>query len=87
MITGAVARHRLDVAARRLQPRYTARKLTRNPRQDVYAALDFDGAITTRLGVKATPPVFQVLVFGRGGELLKRWKEVPDVEQLAAALK
>jgi hypothetical protein len=87
MIANVVARHRLDAEAKRLQPRYALKKLARNPRQDVHAVLDFDGTIATLLGVKATPPVFQVLVLGRNGELLRRWTEVPKAEELAAILK
>jgi hypothetical protein len=31
--------------------------------------------------------VFRIFVFGRNGELLQRWDDVPTAEQLAEALK
>jgi hypothetical protein len=82
----AIARHRLDAEAKRLQARYTAKNLTQNARKDVCAVLDFDGAIAAQFR-SPTAPGFQVLALGRQGELLQRWTEVPTAEQLAAVLK
>ena len=87
MLVKALARRRLDAEAHRLQLRYTAMKLPRNPRSDVYAVLDFDGTIARRLGASANSTAFQVWVLGRKGELLKHWDEVPSAEQLALVLK
>jgi hypothetical protein len=86
MLLSLLARHRLDVEAQRLQPRYTAKKLARNARADVFAVLDFDGAIAAKLGVVGVPPPFQVLVLGPEGQLLHRWSDVPSAAELAAGL-
>jgi hypothetical protein len=80
-------RRRLDSEARRLQTRYDQLKIVRNARQDVSAVADFDGTITTQLGAQPTSALFHVFVFGRNGELLKQWNDVPTAEDLAAALK
>ena len=87
MILNALARRRLNAEAKRLQPRYLAKKLTRDPRGDVFAVLDFDGAIAGKLGIPVGSSVFQVLVLDRKGKLLERWTDVPTAEQLAAVLK
>jgi hypothetical protein len=87
MILSALARRRLDAEAKRLQLRYTAKQLNRNPRNDVFAVLDFGGEVAATLGIAARSASFQVLVLGRNGELLQRWTEVPTAEQLAAVLK
>jgi hypothetical protein len=86
-LLSGVARQRLDAEAKRLQPRYLAKKLARNPRRDVYAVLDFDGAIAAKLAMPAGSSGFQVLVLGRKGELLGRWMELPTAQQLAAVVK
>jgi hypothetical protein len=86
-LLSGVARHRLDAEAKRLQPRYLAKKLARNPRRDVYAVLDFDGVIAAKLATPAGSSGFQVLVLGRKGELLGRWTEPPTAQQLAAVVK
>ena len=80
-------RHRLDSEARRLQTRYDQQKIARAARSDVFAAADFDGAITTQLKSKWTADLFHVFVFGKNGELRKKWSELPSAEELATALK
>jgi len=87
MIVNAVVRHRLDAEAKRLQPRYVAKKIARNPRSDVYAVADFDGTIASQFGIPADSTSFQVLVLDRKGELLRRWTDVPTAEELAAVVK
>lgn len=84
-IANMMARRRLDAEAKRLQPRYVAKKLTRNPRRDVFAVLDSDGKAAASLGIEANLP-FRVLVLSGKGELLQRWTNVPTAEQLAAVL-
>ena len=85
LLFNVLARRRLDAEARRLQSRYAAKNLTRNPRSDVFAVLDFDGSISARLEMAPTIP-FQVVVLGRKGELLKRWDAVPSAPELSAVL-
>jgi hypothetical protein len=87
MIMTSLMRRRLDSEARRLQSRYDQLKIARNARQDVSAVADFDGAITKLLGGQPAADLFRVFVFGRNGELLKQWNEVPKPEELAVALK
>ena len=74
---------RVDSEARQLQARYDRLKITRNARQDVFAAADFDGAIITQLKSQWSAELFRVFVFGRNGELLKQWNDVPSGEELA----
>ena len=86
-ILRSLIRSRLDGEARRLQSRYDQLKIARNARQDVFAAADFDGAITTQLGSKPEVNLFRVFVFGKNGEMLKQWDDVPGAEELADTLK
>jgi hypothetical protein len=86
-IIKAVARRRLDGEAKQLQPRYKTKNIARDPRKDVFAAADFDGAIGSQFGIASDSSAFQVLVLGRKGELLRRWTEVPTADELTAALK
>jgi len=83
----AAIRHRLDSEAQRLQKRYQEHQISREARHDVFAAADFDGAIATKLDLKPDLAAFHVFVFGKNGELLKQWNDVPSEDELAAALK
>jgi len=85
-VSAILARRRLDAESKRLQPRYAAKKLARNPRGDVFAVLDFDGSAALNLGIGANSSQFQVLVLNGKGELLQRWTNVPTSDQLAAVL-
>ena len=80
-------RHRLDTEARRLQTRYTAKKISHDARLDVFAVPDFDGELVRQLGVPFEAADFRVFVFGRKGELLREWKGVPTARELAAVVK
>ena len=86
-ILRSVIRHRLDSEAERLQKRYDERKIARSPRLDVFAVADFDGSITAQFGLKPETKLFKALVFGKDGELLKQWDDVPTAEELSSALK
>ena len=86
-VMSAMMRHRLDAEAHRLQSRYDQLKIDRNARQDVFAVADFGGAIAVQLGSKSESGLFRVFVFGKNGELLKQWSDVPSAEELAAVLK
>jgi hypothetical protein len=87
MILGALVRRRLDAEAQRLQPRYTAKKIAHDPRRDVFAVADFDGSVVAELGARFEASDFRVFVFGRNGELLQQWNDVPTAAQLAAVVK
>jgi len=82
----SLIRRRLDAEARRLKPKYQAKQLTRNPRQDVYAVADFDGANASQLGLVNDSTPFLVLIFAGNGTLLKDWTDVPSAEELATTL-
>jgi hypothetical protein len=86
-IATAVVRHRVTEEAKRLQSRYDTNKIVRDPRQDVFTVLDFDGTASSQLGEPAGATEFCVFVFGRGGELLAQWHDVPSDKQLAAVIK
>jgi hypothetical protein len=87
MLLASVMRRRLDSEARRLQPRYDQLKIARNARQDISVIADFDGTITKQLGAQPASTLFHVFVFGRNGELLRQWNDVPKAEELSAGLK
>jgi len=80
-------RHRLDEEAKRLQRRYDAKKIARDARQDTFAVTDFDGALSSQLGAQPGSLHFRVFVFGRNGELLQQWNDVPTAADLAAVIK
>jgi hypothetical protein len=88
-VTRAVIRKRLDVEAKELKPRYVAKRLTRNPRDDVYVVADFDGTAVTRLGLSPDSTKLAVYVFNGQGTLVARFDEVPSegamVKAIAAA--
>lgn len=86
-ILAALVRRRLNGEAKRLQQRYTAKKITGDPRKDVCAVADFDGASVSQLGVLHGSTTFQVFVFGRSEELVQRWNDVPTAAELAAVMK
>ncbi len=82
-----IVRHRIDEEAKVLQTRYNARKISRPAREDIYVVTDFDGSISAQLGTQAGATGFHVFVFGRDGELLQQWDDVPSAQQLAAVVK
>jgi hypothetical protein len=86
-IATMLVRHRLDEEAKRLQRRYDAKKIARNARQDTFAVTDFDGALSSQLGAQPGSLDFRVFVFGRNGELLQQWNDVPTAADLAAVIK
>jgi len=80
-------RHRLDAEGRRLQKRYDKLKIVHDARSEVFAVADFDGAVTAQLKSKWSADLFHVFVFGKSGELIDQWSDVPSAEQLSSALK
>jgi hypothetical protein len=82
-----LVRHQLDEEAKRLQARYDEKKITRDARSDIYTVTDFDGTVSSQLGAKASAANFGVFVFGRNGELLQHWDDVPSAQELAAVIK
>ena len=86
-IATMLVRHRLDEEAKRLQRRYDAKKIARDARHDTFAVTDFDGALSSQLGAQPGSLDFRVFVFGRNGELLQQWNDVPTAADLAAVIK
>ena len=86
-IATMLVRHRLDEEAKRLQARYDAKKIARDARRDIFAVTDFDGTVSSQLGAELESLDFRVFVFGRSGELLQQWGDVPAADDLAAVLK
>lgn len=87
MILTALVRRRLDTEAERLQERYNQLKIAHAARRDVHAVADFDGKVAAELGSSQGGAAFRVFVFGRNGELLKKWDDIPDAGGLASVLK
>ncbi len=86
-IATALVRHRVNEEATRLQARYKGKGIERDARKDIFVVTDFDGSISSQLGESTGATDFCVFVFGRNGELLAQWHDVPSAEQLAAAVK
>jgi hypothetical protein len=86
-IATMIVRHRLGNEARRLQTRYDAKKIARDARSDIFTVTDFDGTAASQLGEQVEATDFRVFVFGRNGELLAQWNDVPTAEELAAVIK
>ena len=80
-------RHRVDEEAKRLQTRYDAKKISHPAREDIHVVTDFDGSIAAQLGAQSGETGFHVFVFGRAGELLQQWDDVPSAQELAAVVK
>jgi len=83
----AFIRHRMSEAAKRLQARYDAQKISRNARSDIFVVTDFDGTIASQLGQSVGATDFCVFIFGKSGALLAQWHSVPTTDELAAAIK
>lgn len=86
-IATTFVRHRVREEAKRLQERYASQKLSRDAKGDIFVVTDFDGTAASQLGKAAGATDFSVFVFGRTGELLGQWPDVPSSAQLAAVLK
>ncbi len=87
MVFMAVVRHRVDAEAKQLQSRYEAKKIDKDARRDIFVVTDFDGAAVSQLGSQLQSSTFRVFVFGRNGELLRRWDDVPLAQELAGVVK
>ena len=87
MFFTAVVRHRVDSEAKQLQSRYATRKINKDARRDIFVVTDFSGDVVSQLGRQLQSSIFCVFVFGRSGELLRQWNDVPSAQELAAVLK
>jgi hypothetical protein len=82
----ALVRRGLDTEAKRLKSRYMAKKLNRDPREDIYAVADFEGQTAEQLGLGADAAQFRVLILSANGVLLRDWSNVPSAQDLSAVL-
>jgi len=80
-----LALSRINSEAKDLKPRYRAKNLTTDPRQDIHVVFDFDGGVASQLGLKESG-TFKVFVFGPDGTLRRQWTTVPEAQELDAAL-
>lgn len=85
-LTRGIIRRRLDAEAKELKPKYVAKKLTRDPRKDVFVVADFDGAAVSKLGLAVKANEVAVFVFNGEGKLIERWNGVPPENALAKAI-
>jgi len=85
-LTKAIIRKRLTAEANRLRPKYTAKHITHDPRQDIFVVADFDGAGVTKLGLSPDSDGLGVFLFNGQGKLIARWSEVPPEDALAKAV-
>ena len=85
-LTSAI-RRRMNSEGKQLQARYDRLKIAQDARREVLVVADFDDAITAQLKTKWSNDLFRVFIFGKNGELLKQWSDVPTAEDLSAALK
>ncbi len=86
-IISALVRRRLNQEAARIQPTYTAKKVSHSPRDDLFVVADFDGAEVTKLGMSPTAEAFAVFIFDGRGRLLKQWNDLPSSEALGNVLR
>jgi len=87
LILSAIMRRRLESEGHRLQDRYDKLKIARNARRDVSAVPDFDGTIARQLGMEPGAGLFHIFVFGKNGNPIKEWSDVPPAGEFSAALK
>ena len=80
-------RHGIDEETKRLQTRYNAKKISRPAREDIHVVTDFDDSISAQLGAQSGDTGLHVFVFGRNGELLQQWDDVPSAQELAVVVK
>jgi len=85
-IATSLIRHRINIEAAQLQRQYDARGIRKDAHRDVFVIADFEGTITQRLATRPDAAAFGVFVFGRDGELLRQWEDVPTGADLAAVV-
>jgi hypothetical protein len=76
----------LTKEAKRIQPFYLKNGSSRNPRLDVSAIPDHTGAVCTPLGIAAPLGTLWVIVYGRKGEVFRRWDDLKNYAELQQAV-
>lgn len=85
-LTTGIIRRRLDAEAKEIKPKYVAKQLSRDPRQDIFVVADFDGSAVGHLGLTPMAGDVAVFVFSGDGKLVERWNGVPAEGALARAI-
>jgi hypothetical protein len=85
-LTRTIIRQRLDAEGRKLKPEYDAKRITRDPRKDIFVVADFDGSAVKQLGLTPENAALEVFVFDPRGKLIERWNAVPPEDSLAKAI-
>lgn len=85
-LTKAIIRNRLDAEAKTLKPQYAAKKLTRDPRRDMFVVADFDGTAVAHLGIAPESNTVACFVFNGAGKLINRWTGVPPPNAVPEAI-
>lgn len=83
----SAARRRANSEGKQLQMRYDRLKIDQDARQAVVVVTDFDDAITTQFRTKWSSDLFRVFIFGKKGDLIKEWTDLPTTDELSAAMK
>lgn len=79
-------RDNMDEEAERLEAVYKSKGSPRDPRKDLSATADFDGAITKRLGFGKPSEDLRAVLFDRNGAVIERWEKVPNSQVLLQAV-
>ncbi len=85
-VTRGMIRRRLDAEAKDLKSGYERRKITHEPRDDLFVIPDFDGSAVKKLGLSPESGELAVFIFNGAGKLVQRWHEVPPDDSLAKAI-
>jgi len=85
-LTRTIIRKRMDGEAQELKDDYAAKKLSRDPRRDIFVIADFDGQVSTQLGIAPGFSDVAVFVFSGQGKLVERWAGVPPGDSLPKAI-
>jgi hypothetical protein len=85
-LTRVIIRQRLDGEAQRLRAEYQQKKISRDPRKDMYVVADFDGSAVSQLGLAPDSSNVAVFVFNGQGKLIQHWTGVPPNDSLPGAI-
>lgn len=76
----------LDREAEILKPYYRDNKNEKDPRKDLKAFADFEGAVCEPLGWGKRTKTLRAVLFGRSGEVVRRWEDLKDMDGLVEAV-
>ena len=85
-LTRKIIRGRLDQEAEKLMDDYAAKRLTRDPRRDIFVVADFESKASTQLGLSPNSDDLAIFVFDGEGKLVNRWTGLPPGDSLSTAI-